>query len=101
MEIEIILVKNEIQKLIWKIQFAYQQPDGSYDIPKKYLETLETLKNTLELINKLWDEVEVFQSQLSTERINYLKSQRKISRLNNTILNLNKTIAEMTKKVKL
>ena len=94
MEIEIILLKNQITKMIWKIKLAHQKDDGSYDIPKKYLETLETLSNTVKTLNTLFDMVVKLQDQLSSERIKYLKSKREIIELKNTV-------AEMTKQVRL
>jgi peptidoglycan hydrolase CwlO-like protein len=99
MLIETMLVKNELEKLIWKIKLKYQNNEGGYDIPKKYLENLEALKNTIVLINQLNGIIKELQTQLSNERVNYIKSKRQINNLENTITSLENTIKEMSKAI--
>ena len=91
---DIIQLKADLQKMIWRIVLAYQKDDGSYDVPEKYKKSLETLKNTLEMMDALHNNFESMAMDLSKERIAYAKSTRKVA-------NLNYTIQEMSKNIKL
>jgi len=91
---DIIQLKADLQKMIWRIVLAYQKDDGSYNVPEKYKKSLETLKNTLEMMDALHNNFESMAIDLSKERIAYAKSTRKVA-------NLNYTIQEMSKNIKL
>jgi hypothetical protein len=88
--LQIIQVKNNITKLIYSIKLKYQQKDGSYDIPEKHLETLKDLKETIELINFLYDFIKEQRNQINNEKIQNLKSYREIAELKNKIESLKK-----------
>ena len=91
---DIIQLKSQINTMMWRIKLAYQKDDGSYNVPEKYKKSLETLKNTLEMMDALHNNFESMAMDLSKERIAYAKSTRKVA-------NLNYTIAEMSKNIKL
>ena len=86
----IIMHKNEIHKLIWRIKLKYENEKGEYNIPKKSNEMLETLTNSLNVINFLYDIVKEKNKELSTEKIQNLKNYRQIVDLKNNIESLKK-----------
>tara|TARA_R100000789_G_scaffold90562_1_gene88118 strand:+ start:342 stop:632 length:291 start_codon:yes stop_codon:yes gene_type:complete len=86
----IIRHKNEIHKLIWRIKLKYENEKGEYNIPKKSNEMLETLTNSLNVINFLYDILKERNKELSTEKIQNLKNYRQIADLKNNIESLKK-----------
>ena len=94
MEIEIILLKRELDKIIWRIKLAYQNEDGSYNIPEKYKDTIAVLTNSILTLTTLFEMVKNIDHKLAKERVNNVSQKREITNLKNTI-------TEMTKKVTL
>jgi len=88
--LQILEVKNNITKLIYSIQLKYQKADGSYEIPDKYLETLKDLKETIELINFLYDFICNQRNEINKEKLQNLKNYRLIGELKNKINKLEK-----------
>ena len=66
-DVDIILVKNEITKLIYKTKIATEKKK----ITKNQLEALETLKNSLIVINTLREMIEQYEKGISTIRKQY------------------------------
>ena len=94
MEIEIILLKRELDKIIWRIKLAYQNEDGSYNIPEKYKDTIAVLTNSILTLTTLFEMVKNIDHKLAKERVNNVSQKREITNLKNTI-------TEMTKQVRL
>tara|TARA_R110002020_G_scaffold176958_1_gene369594 strand:- start:7138 stop:7431 length:294 start_codon:yes stop_codon:yes gene_type:complete len=90
--LQIIEAKNNITKLIYTIKLKYQQKDGSYDIPEKSLETVKDLKETIELINFLYDFIREQRNEINKEKIQNLKSFKEIAELKNKITSLKRQI---------
>ncbi len=90
--LQIIEAKNNITKLIYSIKLKYQQKDGSYDIPEKHLETVKDLKETIELINFLYDFIKEQRDQINKEKIQNLKNYKQIAELKNKITSLKRQI---------
>ena len=67
--LQIIEVKNSIIKMIYTIKLKYQQKDGSYNIPDKHKITLKELKESIELINFLYDFIKEQRNDINKEKI--------------------------------
>ena len=90
--LQIIEVKNNITKLIYSIKLKYQQKDGSYNIPDKHLKTVKDLKETIELINFLYDFIMQQSKDISKERSQNFKNFRQIADLKKEMDSLKKQI---------
>tara|TARA_R100000656_G_C3872809_1_gene112586 strand:+ start:248 stop:541 length:294 start_codon:yes stop_codon:yes gene_type:complete len=88
--LEIFLVKTDINKLIEEIKYKHLQKDGTYKLTEKSKEWLDILKRTLELINHLYDFCCKQNTDLSTEKLQNLKNFRVIAELKNDIKKLEK-----------
>lgn len=92
LELLVINTKNDLSKLILTIKDRYYTKNGTYEIPDKYLQKIEILVNSIELINYLNETLNVLQKQLSIERINYANKIQDIEILNRNIKNLKRQI---------
>jgi len=88
--LEIFLVKTDINKLIEEIKYKHLQKDGTFKIPEKSAEVLDLMKRTIELINNLYDFCCKQNTDLSTEKLQNLKNYKVIAELKNDIKKLEK-----------
>ena len=90
--LEIFLVKIDINKLIEEIKFKHLQKDGTFKLTEKSKQWLDTLKRTLELINHLYDFCCTQNKGLSDEKINNARNYKHIADLKSKIKKLEKQL---------
>ena len=72
-ELESILTRNELEKKIWEIKLKFKNDKGGYDIPKKYLKTIEVLKMTIEHILRADEQRENLLKELRETKLELVK----------------------------